>query len=110
MNQNIVVIFGTIDYGKKAFKDCFQMKSKIEFDDPKKIPASKLCKILLLFSEDGVGSSEFIIGLGGEVTIDVSSVTRKNCQMSIKVVFLQQLPFLLIKLAFKFLTSRDNFI
>ena len=76
MNQNIVVIFGTIDYGKKAFKDC----------------------------------SEFIIGLGGEVTIDVSSVTRKNCQMSIKVVFLQQLPFLLIKLAFKFLTSRDNFI
>jgi hypothetical protein len=40
-------------------------------DDPKK--GSRSCKILLLFSEDGVAASDLAISLAEQVTVGVSS-------------------------------------
>ena len=53
-------------------------KSKLEGSDLKDYAKSKSCKILLLFSEDGVQASDLAISLAQQVTFEVIKVHPKH--------------------------------
>ena len=66
---------------KKADKSDFDLDDVS--DDPKK--GSRSCKILLLFSEDGVTASEMAISLSEQVTVDVSSILLDTVEQCVDI-------------------------